>query len=171
MTPLAGVFTNHSIRKLEQLLGRIVTCLGKLNHEQVWLRGGEHENSVGNLVLHLCGNVRQRIGMAVAGQPDIRHRHEEFEVRSGEGPAELSARLSGVIRDAIGTMGSLQETDLLRMTKVQDEEITVLECVAQVVEHFSMHTGQIILLTKHATGEDLGFFAHLNRSRREKPIP
>ena len=171
MTSLACVFVDHSARKLEQLLSRIVACLGKLTPEQVWLRGGENENAVGNLALHLCGNVRQWIGMAIAGLRDIRLRDEEFEARSGEGPAELSARLSSVVRDAIGVMRTLQEPDLMRITKVQDEEITVLECVAQVVEHFSMHTGQIILLTKHATGEDLGFFAHLNRSLREKPTP
>ena len=167
MTSLAAIFVDHSARKLEQLLSRIVTCLGKLTPEQVWLRGGENENAVGNLVLHLCGNVRQWIGMAVAGQPDIRQRDQEFDARAGEGPAELSARLSGVIGEALGTIRALQEPDLMRITRVWDQEIMVIEAVSQVVEHFSMHTGQIILLTKHATGEDLGFFAHLNR----KPTP
>lgn len=165
------IFVSHSAKKLEQLSGRIVTCLGKLTPQQVWLRGGEHENAVGNLVLHLCGNVRQYIGMAVAGKPDVRHRDGEFAARQGEGPAELSARLNGEVGEALGTIRSLGAADLLRVTHVQGYEITVMEAVAHVVEHFAQHTGQIILLTKHATGEDLGFYAHLGRPAHKETTP
>jgi uncharacterized damage-inducible protein DinB len=148
-----------------------VACLGKLTSEQIWSRGGEHENAIGNLVLHLCGNVRQYIGMAVAGQPDVRQRDAEFAARQGAGPAELAERLRLVIEEARVTIGALREPDLLRVTRVQGYEIPVLEAVAHVVEHFAQHTGQIILLTKHATGEDLGFYAHLSRSRHSETTP
>jgi uncharacterized damage-inducible protein DinB len=166
-----AVFIAHSARKLEQLSGRIVTCLGKLSVDQIWLRGGEHENAIGNLVLHLCGNVRQWIGMGVGGQPDIRTRDAEFAARSGEGPAELAARLTAVVSEALDIIGTLPAPDLMRVAKVQGYEITVLEAVAHVVEHFAQHTGQIILLTKHATGEDLGFYAHLSRPRHSETTP
>lgn len=171
MTTLEEVFVGHSARKLEQLAARIATCLGKLDAGQVWGRGGEHENAVGNLVLHLCGNVRQWIGMGVAGQADVRQRDTEFEARQGEAPAQLAARLERVVGEALATIRSLSAADLLRVTRVQGYDITVLEAVAHVVEHFAQHTGQIILLTKHATGEDLGFYAHLTRPKHSESTP
>jgi uncharacterized damage-inducible protein DinB len=171
LNSIDAIFVEHAARKLKQLEGRIATCLGKLTATQVWFRGGEHENAVGNLVLHLCGNVRQYIGMAVAGQPDVRRRDGEFAARAGEGPAELSARLEQVVEEALGIIRSLAASDLLRAAHVQGYEITVLEAVSHVVEHFAQHTGQIILLTKHATGEDLGFYAHLSGSRHSETTP
>ena len=171
MSTIEDIFLRHSERKLAQLSGRILTCLGKLSGEQVWLRGGDHENAIGNLVLHLCGNVRQWIGMGVGGKQDVREREAEFEARAGEGPSELAARLTGVVDEALSTIGALAAGDLARVTKVQGYEITVLEAIAHVVEHFAQHTGQIILLTKHATGEDLGFYAHLSRPRHSETTP
>ncbi len=168
MSTVEFLFVNHAARKLEQLCERIVTCLGKLNADQVWLRGGEHENAIGNLVLHLCGNVRQWIGMGVAGKPDIRRRDGEFAARSGENLAE---RLTDTVNEALETIRGLGPGDLLRIVRVQGYEITVLEAVSHVVEHFAQHTGQIILLTKHATGEDLGFYAHLNRPAHQETTP
>lgn len=171
MKTIETVFVDHAARKLEQLCGRIVTCLGKLTPEQVWMRGGEHENAPGNLVLHLCGNVRQWIGMGVGGQPDVRQRDAEFAARGGETPAELSNRLTRVVSEAAAIIRGLSAADLMRETRVQGYEITVLEAVGHVVEHFSQHTGQIIMLTKHATGEDLGFYAHISRQTHQETTP
>jgi len=171
LSTVESLFVNHAARKLEQLSERIVTCLGKLNAGQVWLRGGEHENAIGNLVLHLCGNVRQWIGMGVAGKPDIRDRDDEFAARAGEDPTQLAARLTVAVNEALETIRGLGAGDLLRAVRVQGYEITVVEAVSHVVEHFSQHTGQIILLTKHATGEDLGFYAHLSRPAHKETTP
>ena len=90
-------FLDHSADKLRQYTGRIGTCLGMLKEEQVWARGGENENAVGNLVLHLCGNVRQWIVSAVGGRPDIRERDREFSTRSGVSSTELMERLQATV--------------------------------------------------------------------------
>jgi uncharacterized protein DUF1572 len=79
------LFLDYSVRKLRQLTGRIEDCLGRLTEEQIWARGAESENAVGNLVLHLSGNVRQWIVAAVGGRPDIRERDAEFGARGGLG--------------------------------------------------------------------------------------
>src|ERR1039457_5314172 len=86
-------FLDHSAGKLRNYTERIETCLGELNEEQVWARGGENENAIGNLVLHLCGNVRQWIVAGVGGRPDVRERDAEFAARGGPGIPELSPRL------------------------------------------------------------------------------
>src|SRR5689334_21039574 len=86
-------FLDHSIAKLRQYTDRIETCLGMLNQEQVWARGGENENAVGNLVLHLSGNVRQWIVSGVGNRADVRERDREFAARGGVTIAELIERL------------------------------------------------------------------------------
>jgi hypothetical protein len=40
---------------------------------------------------------------------------------------------------------------------VQGYDVTKLEAIFHVVEHFSGHTFQIIFATKMLTGEDMGF--------------
>src|SRR5579864_7666126 len=91
------LFLDFSAAKLRELAPRIDACLAQLNNEQVWARGAENENAVANLVLHLCGNVRQWIVSGVGGQPDERERDREFSARSGVSTAELRQRLSDTV--------------------------------------------------------------------------
>ncbi|MFN7918538.1 MAG: DUF1572 family protein [Bryobacteraceae bacterium] len=171
MPSLERVFVETVERKLTQMCARIGACLDRLNAEQVWMRGGEHENAIGNLVLHLCGNVRQWIGHGVGGQTDVRERDGEFDARSGADPAELKARLTAAVNDALAVIRALDAEGLGRVIEVQGYSITVLEAVLHVTEHFSQHAGQIFLLTKHATGEDLGFYRHLGRKVHAEKTP
>jgi len=76
-------FLRYSVAKLRKRCGHIDTCVGKLNAEQVWQRGGESQNAVGNLLLHLTGNVRQWILDGVGGMPVQRDRDAEFAARGG----------------------------------------------------------------------------------------
>ncbi|MEZ5356699.1 MAG: DinB family protein [Bryobacteraceae bacterium] len=168
---VASVFLDASARDLIQLRDRIVTCLDKLNDEQVWMRGGDHENAIGNLVLHLCGNVRQWIGSAVGGKPDIRVRDREFQARGDVSPADLAERITAVVDDAAAVIRGLDEAALLRSVTVQNYTVTGVEAIVHVVQHFGQHTGQVILLTKHATGEDLGFYRHLNAASHTERTP
>jgi uncharacterized damage-inducible protein DinB len=157
------LFLEFSARKLEQLAGRIEDCLGRLNDEQVWARGGDNENAVGNLVLHLCGNLRQWIGSGVAGKPDIRVRDREFSARGDIQPEELRRRLSGAVGEAVATLRELAPARLTDRIRVQNYELTVLEAIYHAVEHFAQHTGQILFATKQMTGQDLGYYKHLDR--------
>ncbi len=158
------IFVDFSCNKLEQLTERICDCLDRLDNDKLWLRSSENENAVGNLVLHLCGNVRQWIGFGVGGKPDIRERDLEFSPRGGIGSGELKDRLRIVTSEAIAILRGLTPARLEQITRVQDYEMPILVAVYHVVEHFSMHTGQIIFCTKQFTGKDLGFYAHLKAS-------
>src|SRR5215469_522148 len=106
---LSGEFLGYSESKLRELSSRIETCLGELTEEQVWARGKESENAVGNLVLHLCGNVGQWIVSAVGGQPDHRMRDKEFAARGSAGKSELTARLRTTVEEALRVIGRLSE--------------------------------------------------------------
>ncbi len=164
-----ALFLKYSVDKLCQLGARVRECLGRLTGEQIWQRGCGNENAVGNLILHLCGNARQWIGHGVAGKPDIRKRDHEFDARGEIERADLTARLDAVISEAIADLRNVTPERLGERVKIQGFELSVLEAIYHVVEHFSQHSGQIIFMTKQFTGEDLGFYKNLAaRSPGEK---
>ena len=155
-------FLAYSADQLEELCGRIETCLAKLSAEQIWTRGGENQNAAGNLVLHLMGNVRQWILSGVGGNPDDRVRDREFAARGGAGPQELAAGLRATVEQACAVVRSLPHSRLTDRRTIQGHDVSVLQAIYHVVEHFSGHAGQIILITKAFTGEDLGFYSYLS---------
>jgi uncharacterized damage-inducible protein DinB len=159
-------FLNYSAEKLDQLAGRIETCLGKLTPEQTWMRGTENQNAVGNLVLHLSGNVRQWILTGIGGAPDHRIRDEEFSARGGQGPEALGKLLRGTVAEALVVIRSLPHDRLTEHINIQGYDVTKLEAIFHVVEHFSGHTAQIIFITKMITGQDLGFYSYLSGASR-----
>lgn len=144
---------------------KIRLAVGDLPDTVIWRRANEESNSIGNLLLHLSGNVRQWIVTGVGGEAGERDRAAEFAARDGPGAAELLQRLDASVRDADRVMASLREADLQRALVIQGRETTVLGAIYHVVEHFSMHTGQILMLVKtHAPGavrfyEDAGGIA------------
>ena len=172
MEPTAeSVFLDFSIRKLEQSLSRIRECAGKLSNEQIWMRNGDHENAVGNLLLHLSGNVRQWIITGISGQPDARARDREFAARGDIEPAELMRRLEATVAEAVATLKTLKPERLMEMYQPQKYRVTILEGIYSSVEHFAQHTGQIIFATKLITGQDLGFYKHLNQPTHAEKTP
>ena len=165
------IFIEFSSRKLLQLTERIGVCLAKVSEEQVWARGSENANSIGNLVLHLSGNVRQWIGHGVGGQPDVRQRDSEFNAQGGVSIADLFGRLQAIVTDATVIINGLTPKDLESVTHIQNYDISKCEAIYHVVEHFAEHTGQIIFATKFLTGEELGFYTHLKNPAHGEKTP
>ena len=144
---------------------KIRRCLDVLPADALWHRSHEDSNSVGNLLLHLSGNVRQWIVSSVGGATDARHRADEFAAREGADANALFTILRSTLDEADGVIASLTAARLLERRLVQGRDVSVLDAVYHVVEHFALHTGQIILITKrHAPGrvrfyEDAGGLA------------
>jgi uncharacterized damage-inducible protein DinB len=169
-TDLAQPFLAQAARMLQQVhLPHIEACVQELSLEQIWWRANPASNSVGNLTLHLAGNVRQWIVSSLGGAPDQRKREEEFSERGPIPRRILLARLRKAVREACLVLRDLQEENLARTYSIQGFRVTGLSAVFHVVEHFALHAGQIILLTKLLGGEDLKF-THLpgERKRKEK---
>lgn len=159
MTELSAAFISQSRSLLlTAYLPRIERCLEKLSDKEVWWRAGEESNSIGNLLLHLSGNVRQWIVGGVGGRPDERVRQEEFDERRLLPRAELLEKLKATLAETDAVLAAVEPSQLLESRRIQGDDVTVLEAVYHVVEHFSMHTGQIILLTKMLTHSELGFY-------------
>jgi uncharacterized damage-inducible protein DinB len=143
---------------VEEYLPKIERCLERLTDEQIWWRSNEQSNSIGNLVLHLCGNARQWIVSGVGGAADGRDRDAEFAQRESIARGELVALLRTTLADVDATLKNLTSETLLERRAIQGSDVDVLEAVFHVTEHFSMHTGQIIMLTKMLTSSDLRFY-------------
>ena len=150
-------FIDFSIQKLQQYAGEIDKCLLKLSHQQVWWRGGTNQNAIGNLVLHLCGNVRQRTA-AIARREHVRIREEEFSAAGGISTEELADTLRSTVDEMVTQMKGLSTSDLARRVQAGEFNQSVLESIYQMEVHFALHSGQIFFATKLATGEDLGFY-------------
>jgi len=143
---------------LDDYLPKIERCLEKLSDEQIWWRANEESNSIGNLILHLCGNARQWILCGVGTAPDKRNRDSEFEQRDVIARDELVSLLRSTLSDVRTTLQSVEPSTLLEFRKIQGNDVDILEAVFHVTEHFSMHAGQIFLLTKLLTATDLRFY-------------
>jgi len=154
-------------------LPKLLVCLDTLTDEDVWWRMNEASNSIGNLVLHLCGNARQWIVAGVGGASDVRTRQQEFDQRAIIPKVELAAGLRTTIDDVDAVLAAVDASTLLEPRTIQGLDTTVMGAIYHVVEHFSTHTGQIVMLTKQRTGRDLGFWearADGTVARRWKPL-
>ena len=152
---VAADFLDVSCRRLDTMTECFETCLRKLSYKQVWQRQGAHENAVGNLVLHLCGNARQWVIHGVGGAPDVRVRDKEFSADGGMTGAELIALFESTIDEVKRVIAAVPAQRMTERVHPQGRDVTVLEAIYQVVGHVQQHVGQIILLTKQMLETDL----------------
>ena len=142
----------------EDYLPKIERSLELLTDEQIWWRANPQSNSIGNLLLHLSGNVRQWIVCSLGGAPDERDRDSEFAERHLIPRDELLAWLKQTLSEADAALAKFDADKLLERHLIQGCDVTALAAIFHVVEHFSMHTGQIIMIAKMFAEVDLGFY-------------
>lgn len=167
MVDVPTLFLDFSRSKLlDQYWPRLSGCVESLTAEQVWWRPNDASNSVGNLILHLNGNVRQWLVASFDRLDDTRDRPAEFGEREMIPAAALLETLGATMRRASEVLSRLTEADLRATLHIQGYTVSGLQAVYQVVEHFGMHYGQIVYVTKQVRGEDLGFYRELNKTGR-----
>ena len=150
---LATAVGNAAAQELNSALERIKHCVGQLTDEQIWWRSRPNMNSIGNLILHLCGNVRQWIVAGLGGSPDARNRPAEFAERGPIGRDELMRRLDAVVSEARNVLRGLTAHPLVATVNIQGFDTTTLEAIFNSVPHFRGHTQEIIQLTRQQLGE------------------
>jgi uncharacterized damage-inducible protein DinB len=149
-----------------EYLPKLRHCVAALPDELVWHRANDSSNSIGNLLMHLSGNVRQWIVAGIGGQPLERDRAAEFSARDGPPAQSLISNLESALADADAVLAKLSTDDLTRPCTIQGRETTVLAAIYHVVEHFAMHTGQIVLLTKAHVPGAIHFYDDSDRTTR-----
>jgi uncharacterized damage-inducible protein DinB len=157
MSSAARVFARESVRHLcEEYMPRLREAVDRLPRTDLWWCPHERSTSVGNILLHLEGNVRQWILSGLGGLPDHRHRAAEFAAGEGGTKEELMGALRECVQEACALIGSLDESALGATRSIQGFETTGLGAVYHVVEHFSWHVGQVVWIAKMRSGEDHG---------------
>lgn len=157
--PTAAAFLEQSREYLTgHYLPKIQAAVEQLSPEDLWWRPNEASNSIGNLLLHLAGNLRQWIVSGVGGAPDRRDRAIEFARRDPLPREELLATLTEAVFDADAVIARTDPAELEVRLRVQGCEVTRLQAIYHVVEHFALHAGQIIYIAKLRAGRDLGFY-------------
>ena len=142
----------------DDYLPKLLHCVERMSDDDVWWRPNEVSNSAGNLILHLCGNLRQWIVSSIGGVEFNRDRNAEFAARGPVPKAELAANLKQTIENVDSVLGSLKSERLLERFKVQKYEVSTLQAVYHVVEHFGYHLGQILYIYKMRSGSDPRFY-------------
>ncbi len=166
-TDVAKLFLEHSRKKLfGEWWPRLRSLVEGLTEEQLWWRPNDASNSIGNLLLHLSGNVRQWMVASFNRQEDRRNRPAEFAETAGGPPGPILAELGATLEEAEAVVSRLTEADLLAPMEIQGYHVTGLVAVYQVVEHFGLHYGQIVYIAKAVEGKDLGFYRELDKTGR-----
>jgi uncharacterized damage-inducible protein DinB len=170
MTPAEStvrLFLEFSRTKLlDEYWPRLRACVESLTDDQVWWRPNEVSNSIGNLLLHLNGNVGQWLVGSFNRTEEARDRSAEFAERHRVSRAVLLDTLGARLQEASAVLSRLTERDLLMTLHIQGDTVSGVDAVYHVVEHFGMHYGQILYITKLVRGEDLGFYSELNKTGR-----
>jgi uncharacterized damage-inducible protein DinB len=161
-------FLRESVHRIELNYPRISKCLDLLNEDEVWKSPNTSSNSVGNLVLHLCGNITQYIISGLGGEKDERDREFEFSANGSHSKNELDEKIRTVTARAVLITANLTAEDLLKLRILQGNSISGLAAVIHVTEHYSYHTGQIVLLTKLMKDADMGFYSGLDLSLKNE---
>jgi uncharacterized damage-inducible protein DinB len=172
---LAALFLEFSRHKLfGEFWPRMKECVGPLTTEQIWWRPNQASNSIGNLLLHLNGNVRQWLVVSfnrdlnrdLNRDEDKRNRPAEFAAKEGGTAAELLDRLGVTLDEAAAVLDRLTVDELLAPYEIQGYHGRGLDAVYHVIEHFGLHYGQIVYITKLHSAKDLGFYKELNKTGR-----
>ena len=156
---LAAIVRSEFRRRLvDEQLPRITRCAELLGQDRVWRRPSKNCNSVGNLILHLCGNTTQWILAEFTELADQRQRSAEFAAREGASVAELSQRLRDVYHSACDTVDAVSDEQMLAPRMIQGYAESGLSAILHVLEHTSGHAGQIYAWTKQVMDVDLRFY-------------
>ncbi len=160
MSILRSTTVEFNRRIYDESVWRIEKILDMISEQEIWFRPNDQSNSIGHLIIHLCGNVTQWIGSGIGGMPDLRERHLEFNPSDQPNKDILLTKLHALRPLTDRALSTLYDDgDLLNARSVQGYDETVLSILIHVIEHFSYHTGQIAIIAKYIKGVDLGFYA------------
>jgi uncharacterized damage-inducible protein DinB len=150
-------FISESIRYLEANIPRIEKCLKELDEKEVWQRPNSSSNSIGNLILHINGNMRQYIISSMGKTEDTRNRPTEFSATGGFSKAELLGKITSTVKEAVKVLQNVNEEEMLRIRQVQEFEMSGVDIMVHVVEHFLPYRANSVW-TKLIKDKDMEFY-------------
>lgn len=159
---LSKEIKKNTIYRMDESLRMVEKSLGELKEEEVWHRPNEASNSIGNIMVHLCGNITQYILAGLGENKDTRQRDAEFTISGGINKEQLMADLINLIEQVKEVVNGLTDEQLIKYYKVQGFSLSGVGILMHVVEHFSYHTGQIAFWVKYLKAKDLQFYSGID---------
>ena len=153
MNQVARAYVASSLHQLEQARGNINHCFDQLDTEDLWWTPRAGSNSIGVIIQHLMGNLRQWAISGVGGEPDVRDRPAEFRVEQRAGKERLQAQFNGLLDQVAAVYAAVDPSTILDVRRVQGFDTTVLKAVYATMCHLKLHTGQVLYLTRLRRGE------------------
>ncbi len=151
-------FLENSIFRLDEGTRMIKISLDSVSESNIWKKPNDSSNSIGNQILHICGNMTQYIIASLGEQDDYRKRDEEFSINGGLTKTQLIQKLENTVKKARLVLNGCNKRQLIKKREVQGFTLSGIGIVIHAVEHYSYHTGQIAFWTKLMTNKDLGFY-------------
>jgi len=161
-----AIISDIKIRIFDECFPRIHQCLHLLSNDQIWHRPNDNSNSIGNLILHLCGNIRQYFISGIGEKKDVRERSLEFSEKGPLPKEHLQDLMDTLLTDIKVVLENVKSEDLIAIRKVQGFTMTVTSILIHVTEHLSYHTGQIAFYTKQVKDVDLKFYGDMDLNVR-----
>lgn len=167
---IAQLFVEDCVELIHQSNIKLQNCLQQLSTEQIWWRSHPSTNSVGNLILHICGNLRQWTLAGLAGQPDSRDRDHEFSSEHSMTADQLLEHLQKESDACLAVLPSFGPLELVAEYTIQGFLVNGLQAVNHTVTHFVGHTHQVVYMTRLQLGDDYQFAWSPDDGRDRLPI-
>jgi len=161
-------FIDQSVYRIDENTSKIIKCIDLLSEDEIWHKPNASANSIANLIIHICGNIRQYAISSLNYTEDKRERELEFTTNGGLHKEKLLQELNQTIDDAKEAIKNIPEEKLLKTRSVQGFNFSAVGIIIHVTEHYSYHTGQIALITKLIKNQDLGFYAGIDLNTKNK---
>jgi hypothetical protein len=152
MSSIARMFLDDSRARLAHARHRITGVINQLSDEDLNWRPNPQTNSVTNLIIHICGNLKQRYGHHITGEADLRDRPAEFDTALNRSRPELLALMDDAFGMVDGILERLPMAMLFNVTQVRGESRSILDIIITSTTHTSEHLGQIIYIAKIRLG-------------------
>lgn len=151
-------FLENSVYRIDESTRMNKISLKSIEESNIWRRPNESSNSIGNQIMHICGNMKQYIIASLGGMHDQRNRDAEFSIKNGFTSVQLLQKLEDTVHQAKNVLKSCSKSQLLKKREVQGFDLSGIGIVIHAVEHYSYHTGQIAFWAKMLVNKDLGFY-------------
>ena len=158
----------NAIFRMQRSVSRIAKCFTFLEEDDIWKDFNPHLVSVGNLLLHVMGNITQHIISGLGQEPYTRHREREFTDKPNWNKAQLLDQFMATLAKAVQVIERLQDEDLTRMYWIQGHEYSGVGDIIMVVEHLAYHVGQITWAVKYCKNVDVGYTAGINLNQQNQ---
>ncbi|MDC6388575.1 DinB family protein [Maribacter sp. PR1] len=165
---LVEELVKNALYRMEESTRMINKSLSNISEEEIWQKPNDSLNSMGNLILHLCGNITQYIISSLGENEDDRQRDSEFSASGGLTKLELLKKLKDTVDTAKRVIFDARSEQLVKIRSVQGFSFSGVGVIMHAVEHYSYHTGQIAFWVKLLRNKDLGFYDGLDLNTKNE---